>query len=42
VVYRLLQQPVEAAQTERIIKQLRQQPRTATHNPKDPWPPYAL
>jgi tetratricopeptide (TPR) repeat protein len=42
VVHRLLQQPAEAAQTEQIIKQLRQQPGPATHGPKDPWPRYAL
>jgi tetratricopeptide (TPR) repeat protein len=42
VVYRLLHQPAEAAQTEQIIKQLRQQPGAAAHGPKDPWPRYAL
>ena len=42
VVYRLLQQPAEAAHTEQIIKQLRQQPGQTTHGPKHPWPRYAL
>jgi tetratricopeptide (TPR) repeat protein len=41
VVYRLLQRPDDAQRLEKEIARLRERPKPA-HDPKDPWPRYAL